>query len=662
MSAEKKAKETKAAERKEKKLKKQELAQQNKKARAEKTANKPPSKARAFFRRINTKRNRIIAIIVAVIVLLLIINGIVKARQEKMAAFNVTPEYQTVSVGDIELTVSGDGNLESGSSMTFLAETDLAIENVVVLEGQKVKAGDVIATLDAEGMQDILRTVEYDLNEMQATVDESDRVKETYYIKAPVDGRLKDIQLLEDGLVEDAMADVGYIALISTVEEMKIEITEEEYEALSKEPGLAVKCERHKYDEDVELRYIGGTPYVIIPTDMRTIGAEADIYSITATKSGNELASGIVELVAYEKLQGTYGEISYQDDFENYRVDKGEVLFHVDKYKYTLENAYYQLKDMRDEYNECLALTESLTLTAPYDGIVTSLALSDDATITQGSAIASFQSLESWKATIAVDELDIATIQVGQEAVVTIDALDYQEFPATVRGIASAGTASGGITTYNVLLDVQPADGFRISMTLTCEIVTESASGVLTVPQTAVRSYGDISYVLVAADRTLEERAKIRKAILKNDYETLMEYLTVDLSSDDTQMTMGSAPEGMDMESMPEGFDPENMPEDAALGQPRGGRSDGTIIALSNMVELLYGDIRIVETGLDDGSYVEIIDGLEEGDSILLPIASDSDADTNSISMFGMGGMAGGGGGSRPSGDGPPSGGGTPPQ
>ena len=281
---------------------------------------------------------------------------------------------------------------------------------------------------------------------MQATVDASDRVEDTYYIKAPVDGRLKDIQLLEDGLVEDAMADVGYIALISTVGEMKIEITEAEYEALSKEPGLAVKCERHKYDEDVELRMIDGKPYVIIPTDMREIGAEAEIYSISATKSGNELATGTVELVSYIKLQGTYGEISYQDDFENYSVDKGEVLFHVDKYKYTLENAYYQLEEMRDEYNECVKLNQTLTLTAPYDGIITSLTLQDDTSIEKGTLIASLQSVDSWKATIAVDELDIASIQVGQDAVVTIDALDYQEFPATVRSISSAGIASGGIT------------------------------------------------------------------------------------------------------------------------------------------------------------------------------------------------------------------------
>ena len=70
-----------------------------------------------------------------------------------------------------------------------------------------------------------------------------------------------------------------------------------------------------------------------------------------------------------------------------------------------------------------------------------------------------------------------------------------------------------------------------------------------------------------------------------------------------------------------------------------------TMIAPSNAVELLYGDIRIVETGLDDGSYVQIIFGLDEGESVLMPMAPSSDTDASSVSMFGMG--MGGGGGTR---------------
>ena len=95
-------------------------------------------------------------------------------------------------------------------------------------------------------------------------------------------------------------------------------------------------------------------------------------------------------------------------------------------------------------------------------------------------------------------------------------------------------------------------------MTITCEIVTESASNAITVPSTAVRSYGDISYAMVAADRTLEEKAHIRNAILKNNYESLIDYLTVETSDTRDEMQM---PADMEDGAMPEGFDAENIPK-----------------------------------------------------------------------------------------------------
>ena len=583
---------------------------------------KRPDRFVSFLKRKNTKKNRIILIIVTVLILVIIARSAIKTRNDRMAIFDVMPSYTAAQIGNLELTISGDGNLESGSSVSFVANTDIAIGNVIVQEGQEVKTGDVIATLDEDEMKDILAAVEYDLNDMQATVDASYLVEDTYYIKATVSGRLKDVQVEEEDFVEDVMIDPGYIALISTAGEMKMAITEEEYETLSQVHTLVVKSEGYKYDEDVELRYIDGIPYVIIPEDYREIGAEAKVYSAEATKAGNELAVGNLELVAYEKILGTYGEISYQDDFENYSVDKGEVLFHVDQYKYTLENSYVQLNELRQEYNYCKALCETLTLTAQTDGIMTDIQLADDTTILKDATIATVKSTDSWRATIAVDELDISMIEVGQTAIVTIDALDYAEFPATVMSISSAGSATGGITTYDVVLDVEDNDGFRISMTVTCEIVTQSVENTIVIPSTAVRTSGMTKYVMVKTDRTAAESSAIKQAILDNDYETLAGLI--------------------DISGITEASDEKKL---------------SALFALENPVELLYANIQVVEVGIDDGSLVGIVNGLETGDSVLLPI--DSDGDYSYAASFGMMGMTGGGGepgnGGRPSGGGPPS-------
>ena len=47
---------------------------------------------------------------------------------------------------------------------------------------------------------------------------------------------------------------------------------------------------------------------------------------------------------------------------------------------------------------------------------------------------------------------------------------------------------------------------------------------------------------------------------------------------------------------------------------------------LSDPEELLYAQVRAVETGIEDAYYVEIKSGLSEGDSVLQPAASNDDS------------------------------------
>ena len=621
-------------------------------------------KAKKVMKRLNIKRNRVIAIIILAIVVFFVAKAVIIKRMEKMSIFNVNATYETARVGDIAISVAGDGNLTSGTTMTFSAITNLAIDRVMVTPGTVVKKGEVIATLDADGMQDILSTLSYDLYDKQVAVDESDKVENTYYIKAPATGRLKNIQIEEEDMVEDAMADPGYLAIIATVDEMKVEVTKEEYETLEAAGTLVIRAEGYKYDEDISLRIIDDKYYVILPNAYRTIGAEASIYSAKATKAGHELATGTLELVDYVYLKDTYGEISYQDDFENYWVDKGEVLFHVDQFKHTLDQAYETLEKTRDQYNACVEMTDSLVLTAPYDGIIGELNISGDSTVQADSTVAVMYSEDNWTATVAIDELDINEIAVGQDAVVTIDALDYGEFDATVASISSSGSASGGITTYDVTLAVEDNDQFKLAMTVTCEIEVESADDALLISSDAVRTNGTFDYVLVKTERTAAEKAEIKKAILNNDMTVLSKYISIASGSEATGIRNSeSAPMpsgGMDMGEMPEDFNPEDMPEgmntEETSGQTQRSGMRGMMISLSNPVELLYGDIVIVETGLDDGTNTEILSGLSEGDQVLVPITLSDDSEDSSGFSFNMFGGGGGempsGGGQRPSGDG----------
>ena len=98
---------------------------------------------------------------------------------------------------------------------------------------------------------------------------------------------------------------------------------------------------------------------------------------------------------------------------------------------------------------------------------------------------------------IAVDELDILSIQEGQQATIVADALEDETFTGVVTGVSSNGTTTGGTTTYPVTIRIDDYGALMPGMNATASIVVESAEDALSIPNGAVVRGG---YVLVTAD------------------------------------------------------------------------------------------------------------------------------------------------------------------
>ena len=244
--------------------------------------------------------------------------------------------------------------------------------------------------------------------------------------------------------------------------------------------------------------------------------------------------------------------------------------------------------------------------------MVSAVSVTDGQTVEADTTLLSVASTDVWTATVSVDELDINSIKVGQSVDVELDSLPNETFEGTVTGISDMGTASGGITTYNVYVSVEDNDSFKINMTLNCEIKAQEATGAILVPVDDVRTAGNKSYVMVKVERSEADKAAIRQLITDNDWQGLAAYMGRDAQ------TLGIS----------------------VLGTPS---------------ELLYAEVRAVETGIEDASYVEIKSGLSEGEQVLQGESDDSESGGFPFDMGSMmgGGIPGGGmpgGGERPSG------------
>ena len=123
----------------------------------------------------------------------------------------------------------------------------------------------------------------------------------------------------------------------------------------------------------------------------------------------------------------------------------------------------------------------------------------------------------------AFAEADVVSLQVGQAATFTFDAIPNATAQGTVLSIAPLSNASSGsVTTYNVAfsLDSAPAE-VKPGMTAQVSVVTAQAQGVLAVTSTALTQRGGTYYVTMKPTKV--GVAGVRKAVtigLKGDSST----------------------------------------------------------------------------------------------------------------------------------------------
>lgn len=101
-------------------------------------------------------------------------------------------------------------------------------------------------------------------------------------------------------------------------------------------------------------------------------------------------------------------------------------------------------------------------------------------------------------AIIQLNEVDTAKIKVGQDADLTLDALPDLKIKGKISEIAGVGVATQGVVNYNVKISFDTQDErIKPGMSISALITTSQKNDVLLVPNEAIKSQGDKSYVEV---------------------------------------------------------------------------------------------------------------------------------------------------------------------
>lgn len=610
-------------------------------------------------------RKKIVGIIAAALaVILLLVWGLGSCGGSSTQA---SAEYEpyTVNRGDITVSVTGSGTVEPIEQYEIQSiVTGDILEDYVTL-GAEVKKDDILYVIDSASAENSIERSETSYEQQLISYNE----KVNDYNKAQAN---RNIYAPSTGVITELYVENGDSVNAGT----KLAVIENSASLTVRVPFLAANAKNiYKnqsatvYFDDRNESHTGYVSHVTTGTYVTSAGAIVSDIEITFKNPGAILAGETVTATVGNYACNDYGSVQatstetitaeVSGDIENLNYSKGDeitggnlLLNIADDSSYSdLRSSELSLKNSRLSLDDQIEKLDDYTIRSPISGTVISKTMKGGDTLDGNkSSLAIVADMSKLTFDISVDELYIQNIEVGQTVTVTADALPDRTFEGVVDTVSIIGTATSGVTVYPVTVVISEYDGLLPGMNVDAEIVISNASDVLTVPVNAV-SRGNLVLVKDGAeigsatqpqgsipdDRNADERPAGGKDMTTTDGMKLPEGMT--------------PPDG----NMPTPDKPTSRPDSEASAQTEevtDGKEASGEKSEQSRSKMRIPDAPegykyvIVETGVANDDYVEIVSGLSEGDVIYVTVVKNT---STQESAFGMG-MGGGIGGGMPAG------------
>jgi HlyD family secretion protein len=432
-------------------------------------------------KRIDIKNKKVRTIAIALAAVVVVGLGFLLFSPKKSVTATAYTKY-TVRTGNIETTVSGSGSVSSSSSLPYSALAGGVGTQVTAMNGQKVSRGDLIAVLTAGGRMP--SSIAEDYMSLTRLYTSSGVTK----VLSPAAGRVKLLRV-KNGDDVNVLQKSGVLCMISTDGDMYVEFVPAKGTSIAVNQKVYVEVGGKKVSGTVVRTASQGLAKVLITTDVYDQGMEVKIQDA----AGTALGEGRLMINAPVAVVATGGYVSSISVKENSYVSRGSTLMRL-------------VQTGLDS-----GTIGALAVTAPDDGFVADLEIVQNASLSSGSVMFNLMGADSFTLTVSVDELDIANVKTGQTASVSIDALPDATFTGTVLRTSSVGTSSGGVATYDAIVEIAGSEGILPGMSASAEIQTAHKENVVLVPSSAIVNRGGKKYVMLAsalaADNTVSNTA-----------------------------------------------------------------------------------------------------------------------------------------------------------
>jgi HlyD family secretion protein len=444
---------------------------------------------------VQKKRKWIKWVILALAVLIIGSVWFVSSQAAAKAALLKSESESAVQAtrGDISVIVQANGSIRPSSSSDVYAPLSGEVDLLNVKNGDAVKAGDLILTLKNDTIDDEIASLRSQLSSTDLQILTTDSSKSSS-ITSDVAGRVKEVYTAEGQDIGTAMKTNGGLILLSADDMMQLVFTPDQ----EIKPGEEVTVLVGARSVDATVRSVNaGLAEVVFPDDpdnLYPVNADA----ICELRDGTTVGKGILTVHMPYVITGSEGLVSEVLVEAGDKVSAGDRLIKLDEPVYSA--AYAELlasrQDTLNKLTEKIAKRDALRVYAPMDGIVENLTVSERTSVQENTPLFTVGSADAFELTVAADELDIAKIKTGQTVSIALDALTGAEYTGTVDRVSSAGVYSNGVTTYDVTIRLDSADGILTGMSARADILVAAHTDVLLIPVSAIKTIDGEKYVM----------------------------------------------------------------------------------------------------------------------------------------------------------------------
>jgi len=180
-----------------------------------------------------------------------------------------------------------------------------------------------------------------------------------------------------------------------------------------------------------------------------------------------------------------------------------------------IQNAQDNLTKKEDALSDAKEDLANCSIYAPFDGIISDVKVKEGDTVSSVTVLAIIVAKQKI-AEITLNEIDAAKMRMDQKAILTFDALPDLTLTGKVIEVDTVGTVSQGVTSYGVKIALDSDDErIKPGMSVTAEIIVEAKVDVLTLPNSAIKSEGNLRYVqLIEAPEEIKNKLKIGTSIV----------------------------------------------------------------------------------------------------------------------------------------------------